>query len=194
MCEHFEAVAHRQILRLLINIPPRHSKSLGLNVFFPAWVWAQNPDPDGLDPDRAIRKDCWMGPGVRFAYLSYDAELSTNHSIKCRQLIESPWYQDLWHERFCLTQNLKTHYDNNRGGERKSGTIHGMTGFGANVLGYDDPHDLQNVESDTKRNEVLKFYTEILPNRFNPEEPGALPPGRELIKRAPPLPRPRGQT
>jgi hypothetical protein len=50
-----------------------------------------------------------------------------------------------------LTQNLKTHYDNNRGGERKSGTIHGMTGFGANILGYDDPHDLQNVESDTKR-------------------------------------------
>jgi hypothetical protein len=69
-----------------------------------------------------------------------------------------------------------------------------MTGFGANILGYDDPHDLQNVESDTKRNEVFKFYTEILPNRFNPEEPGALPPGRELIKRAPPLPRPRGQT
>jgi hypothetical protein len=101
-----------------------------------------------------------MGPGVRFAYLSYDAELSTNHSIKCRDLIESPWYHDLWPERFCLTQNLKTHYDNNRGGESKYGTIHGMTGFGANILGYDDPHDLQNVESDVKRNEVLKFYTE----------------------------------
>jgi hypothetical protein len=43
-----------KILRLLINIPPRHSKSLGLNVFFPAWVWAQHPDPDGLDPDRAL--------------------------------------------------------------------------------------------------------------------------------------------
>jgi hypothetical protein len=82
------------------------SKSLGLNVFFPAWVWANNPDVDGKHPDNAIRKDCWLGPGVRFAYLSYDAELSTNHSIKCRQLIESPWYQDLWRERFCLTQSF----------------------------------------------------------------------------------------
>jgi hypothetical protein len=136
MCEHFEAVSHRQILRLLINVPPRHSKSLGLNVFFPAWVWANNPNVDGQHPDNAIRKDCWLGPGVRFAYLSYDAELSTNHSIKCRQLIESPWYHDLWGERFHLTQNLKTHYDNDRGGERKSGTIHGMTGFGANILGF----------------------------------------------------------
>jgi hypothetical protein len=60
MCEHFEGVSHRQILRLLINIPPRHSKSLGLNVFFPAWVWAQNPDPDGQHPERSIRSDCWM--------------------------------------------------------------------------------------------------------------------------------------
>jgi hypothetical protein len=151
MCEHFEAVSHRQILRLLINVPPRHSKSLGLNVFFPAWVWANNPNVDGQHPDNAIRKDCWLGPGVRFAYLSYDAELSTNHSIKCRQLIESPWYHDLWGERFCLTQNLKTHYDNNRGGERKSGTIHGMTGFGANILGYDDPHALTTSDEATPR-------------------------------------------
>jgi hypothetical protein len=74
MCEHFEAVSHRQILRLLINVPPRHSKSLGLNVFFPAWVWANNPNVDGQHPDNAIRKDCWLGPGVRFAYLSYDAD------------------------------------------------------------------------------------------------------------------------
>jgi hypothetical protein len=35
MCEHLEAVANRQILRLLINVPPRHYKSMGLNVFFP---------------------------------------------------------------------------------------------------------------------------------------------------------------
>jgi hypothetical protein len=137
-------------------------------------VWAQNPDPTGQHPERAIREETWMGPGVRFAYLSYDSELSTNHSIKCRQLIESPWYQNLWGDRFHLMQNLKTHYNNDRGGERLSGTVHGITGFGANIFGYDDPHDLRNVESDVKRNEVLRFATEILPNRFNPEEPGAL--------------------
>jgi hypothetical protein len=174
MCEHLEAVANRQILRLLINVPPRHYKSMGLNVFFPSWVWAQNPDPTGEYPDRRIRDETWMGPGVRFAYLSYDSELSTEHSIKCRELIESPWYQNHWGDRFQLTQNLKTHYNNDKGGQRLSGTMHGLTGFGANIFGYEDPHDLQNVESDVKRNEVLRFATEILPNRFNPEEPGAL--------------------
>jgi hypothetical protein len=145
MCEHLEAVANRQILRLLINVPPRHYKSMGLNVFFPSGVWAQNPYPDEDHPHRAIREETWMGPGVRFAYLSYDAELSTEHSIKCRELIESPWYQNHWGGRFQLTQNLKTHYNNDKGGQRKSGTLHGMTGFGANIFGYDDPHDLQNV-------------------------------------------------
>jgi hypothetical protein len=37
--------------------------------------------------------------------------------------------------------------------------VGGLTGFGANIFGYDDPHDLQNVESDIKRNEVLLFAT-----------------------------------
>jgi hypothetical protein len=46
ICDHLEAVASRQIKHgLLINIPPRHMKSLGANVFFPAWIWAQNPNP-----------------------------------------------------------------------------------------------------------------------------------------------------
>ena len=38
ICEHLEAVADWQINRLLINMPPRHMKSLGANVFFPAWI------------------------------------------------------------------------------------------------------------------------------------------------------------
>ena len=44
ICEHLEAVADWQIQRgLLINMPPRHMKSLGANVFFPAWLGAGSP-------------------------------------------------------------------------------------------------------------------------------------------------------
>ncbi len=67
ICEHLEAVADWQVNRLLINMPPRHMKSLGANVFFPAWVWAQEPNPDN-DPGYpfAIRRNSWRGPGVKF--------------------------------------------------------------------------------------------------------------------------------
>ena len=64
ICDHLEAVADRQIKRLLINIPPRHMKSLGANVFFPAWVWAQNPNPEN-DPSYSfqIRRIAGAVPG-----------------------------------------------------------------------------------------------------------------------------------
>ncbi len=75
ICEHLDAVADWQIQHgLLINMPPRHMKSLGANVFFPAWVWAQDPNPDG-DPKNTfqIRANSWRGPGVKFLHLSYDS-------------------------------------------------------------------------------------------------------------------------
>ena len=46
LAEHLEAVAEHKIRNLVINIPPRHMKSLAVNVFFPAWVWCQDPGVD----------------------------------------------------------------------------------------------------------------------------------------------------
>src|SRR5689334_23337851 len=61
ICDHLEAVVDWQIGRgLLINMPPRHMKSLAANVFFPAWVWAQNPNPGhDLGYPFQIRRDGW---------------------------------------------------------------------------------------------------------------------------------------
>ena len=110
ICEHLEACADWQINRLLINIPPRHMKSLGANVFFPAWTWAQDPNPEH-DPRHPyqIRKNSWRGPGVKFMHLSYAASLATRDGVKCRQIITSPWYQKHWGHRFQLRpdQNQK---------------------------------------------------------------------------------------
>ncbi len=90
ICDHLEAAANWEIDRLLINIPPRHMKSLGANVFFPAWVWAQDPN---LENERAytfnVQRNSWRGPGVKFMHLSYDSSLSA------RQIITSSWYRRL---------------------------------------------------------------------------------------------------
>ena len=37
--EHLEAVSSRQIRKLIVNIPPRHMKSLQASVFWPTWEW-----------------------------------------------------------------------------------------------------------------------------------------------------------
>jgi len=174
LCEHLEAVAHQQCLRLLINVPPRHMKSSLANVFFPAWVWANHPRKDLTGaPTNA---DGWFGPGVKFLHVTYRQDLTTRDSTKCRRLIESPWYQENWGQRFMLSpdQNQKTHFENDKGGYRFSGTMTSVTGWGANIIIYDDPHDVLQVESHVQREEVIRFWSEQLQNRLNPEGPGAI--------------------
>ena len=85
--EHLEAVTYGQIRNLLINVPPRHMKSLLVSVFWPAWEWIRWPER-------------------RWLYSSYGAQLSIRDSIKCRRLIESPWYRQHWGDRFSLTRSL----------------------------------------------------------------------------------------
>lgn len=169
-CDHLEAVANQQILRLLINIPPRHMKSLGVNVMLPCWTWAQNPNPDN-DPDFTgmIMPETWRGPGVRFAYISHAQELSTEHSMLCRRVLESDYYRERWGDRvqFTKDENLKTVYSNTAGGRRISGVISSMTGKGGDIIVFDDPHDVMTVDSDVQRNEVIRFWTEQLQNRHN---------------------------
>ncbi len=179
ICEHLEAVADWQINRLLINMPPRHMKSLGANAFFPAWIWAQNPNPED-DPKYsfAIRRNSWRGPGVKFMHLSYEAQLATRDGVKCRRVITSPWYQRLWGDRFRMQpdQNQKTRFDNLSGGHRLSTSEGGViTGEGADIIIFDDPHNVRAVggASNVAREKTLRFWDESMPSRLNDQDHGA---------------------
>ena len=41
--DHLQAVVEGDIKRLIINVPPRHMKSLSVAVLLPAWTWATQP-------------------------------------------------------------------------------------------------------------------------------------------------------
>jgi len=96
IAEHLEAVADGQIKRLIINQPPRTSKS-SMMVAFDAWTWAQPHISDT------------SGPGVQFLHSSYAQTLSIRDSVKTRRLIESPFYQNLWGDRYQITSDQITH-------------------------------------------------------------------------------------
>ena len=85
ICAQLEAVARGETRRLLINIPPRHGKSLLVSVIFPAWLWISSPQ-------------------VRWLFASYSQSLSTRDSVRCRRLIESTLYQERWGGRYRLPQ------------------------------------------------------------------------------------------
>ena len=149
--EHLEAVSRGQIRNLLINVPPRHMKSLLVSVFWPAWEWLRNPH-------------------LRYLYSSYGASLSIRDSVKCRRLIESPWYQSRWADRFALTtdQNTKGRFDNNRTGYRLSTSVGGaVTGEGGDRIVCDDPHNVQDAESDSIRTATLEWWDVAMSTRQN---------------------------
>src|SRR5580692_6538037 len=137
--EHLEAVTRGEIRNLLINVPPRHMKSLLVSVFWPAWEWIEHPER-------------------RWLYSSYAASLSIRDSVNCRRLIESPWYHARWGHVFRLTsdQNTKGRFDNNRSGYRLSTSVGGtVTGEGGDRIVCDDPHKVDEVHSDTVRKAAL---------------------------------------
>lgn len=151
MCEHLEAVTRLQIRNLLINIPPRCSKSLVISVFWMTWVWSQQP-------------------ASRWLYNSYGQDLSTRDSLKCRTLILSPWYQARWGNKFVLSgdQNLKTRFQNNKTGYRLATSVGGgNTGEGGDYIVADDPNNVKEAESDLVREGTNVWWSESMSTRFN---------------------------
>ena len=155
--EHLEAVTNGEIRNLLINIPPRHEKSLNVSVFWPTWVWTQDPH-------------------IQWLYSSYAQTLSTRDSLKCRRLLQHPWYQARWGHVFQLTsdQNLKTRFDNSESGYRLATSVGGAaTGEGGDLIVVDDPHNVREGESDAKREGVLIWWDEVMSTRLNNPQTGA---------------------
>jgi predicted phage terminase large subunit-like protein len=133
ICEHLEAVSRGEILRLLINMPPRHMKSTIVSVMWPAWEWTFKPES-------------------RWLCASYALQLSIRDTLASRRLIESPWYQSLFGEEFILTtdQNTKTRF-----------------GEGGDRIVVDDPHNVKDTDSPTKREAVIQWWSKTMSTRIN---------------------------
>jgi predicted phage terminase large subunit-like protein len=164
MAEHLEAVTAGHIQRLVINIPPRHMKSIMVGVAWPAWTWAQ------------LLSGALSGPHVQFLFASYAQTLSVRDSVKCRRLIDSPWFQSNWGDRFSLTgdQNTKVRFDNDHFGYRLATSVDGtLTGEGGSIIGVDDPHNANDVGSETVRFGTLDWWDTTMSTRLNNPKTGA---------------------
>lgn len=164
VAEHLQAVCDGDIRRLLINIPPRCSKSTITSVCFPAWVWAQR------------HLSHTSGPGVQFLSASYAGSLSLRDSVKCRRLIDSPWYRRLWGDRFVLTsdQNTKGRFDNSEGGVRLATSVgSALTGEGMNIGIIDDPNGAQDATSEAIIESTIEWWDSAMSTRLNNPKLGA---------------------
>ena len=150
ICEHLEAVTRGEIQNLLINIPPRHMKSLLVSVFWPCWEWGP------------MRR-----PALRYINSSYSSALSIRDNVKSRNLIQSNWYQERWGSVFRLRddQNVKGKFENYQGGFRLASHVGGGTGEGGDRLICDDPNNITDVESAVIRQSTNEWWDLQMYNR-----------------------------
>ena len=154
ICAHLEACAEFKISRLVINIPPRHMKSILVSVMWPAWVWLKYPER-------------------RFIFSSYSGQLAIRDGVKMRMLIDSPLYQELFKPSWSWRddQNQKIKFDNTATGFRFSTSVGGtVTGEGADYLVTDDPLNAIDANSEPIRQESNNFVTKVLASRVNNPE------------------------
>ena len=156
--EYLQAVDNSEILRLIINIPPRHMKSIQTTVCYPAWSWIKKPEK-------------------RFIKVSYSDSLSRKHNVLCRDIITSPWYQGNWSDKFTLKDdvNRQNEFKNNHHGMMYSTSVGGsITGEGGDVIIVDDPQNPLMANSATEREASIAFFKNTLQTRLNDPKKGAI--------------------
>ena len=151
IAEHFEAVVLGQITDLVVNIPPRNFKSNLGTILLPTWAWTLNP---------------WL----KWMFVSYSGNLSTKHSVDRRRIIESPWYEKRWGQivRLQPDQNKKNEYENTARGIMFSTSIGGSaTGFGADIMVFDDPMNPMMAHSKAERESAVNAFNITFSSRGN---------------------------
>lgn len=150
ICAHLEAVTDGRFNRLLMNVPPGTMKSLLTGVIWPAWEWG----PRGM-------------PQSRFLGTAHKQDLAIRDSMKCRRLIQSPWYQTLWPMPLTTDQNAKTKFENEATGFREAMAFTSMTGSRGDRVTLDDPLSADDANSDAALLAAELTFTEALPSRVN---------------------------
>ena len=138
--------------KLLVNLPPRFTKSTLITVVWPTWEWLSMP---------------W----IPWMCLSYDSGLANDHNDDRRKIVVSDWYQALaGGMALSRSKNRLSEFENSdRGIMLSRGLNSGVTGHGSIRQIYDDPNDPQNVETGSVRDTTLKRFKDYsLTRRNNP--------------------------
>jgi len=157
IAEYLLACKKGEIKRLIINIPPRHLKSISVAVSFPAWLLGHNPSE-------------------QIMCASYSEALSFEHSLNCRLILESQWYKEIFPETILVDdQNTKRKFVTTERGFRIATSVGGTaTGEGGNFLIVDDPTSAKQAESEAFRNNANTWFDQTFYSRLNDKKNGVI--------------------
>lgn len=151
LCGHLEALERREITRLAVFLPPRHSKSEHASRGFPAWYLGRHPDESVI-------------------LTSYAAELAEANSRRARGHLLDPSWPFPGVSVSAESAAVNRWHTTRRGGVIAAGVRGGLTGHGANLLVVDDPvKDREEADSEAIRNSTWAWWTEVATTRLMPD-------------------------
>lgn len=150
-------VAEGKIKRLIINIPPRNLKSICASVAFPAWLLGHYPHQ-------------------KIICASYASDLAVKLATDCRQVMQSPWYQEVFpNTKLAVSRVSASDFNTTKNGGRMAvSTGGGITGRGADILIIDDPLKPDDAPSDVIRKNVNEWFDGTAYTRLNSKKEGAI--------------------
>ena len=144
-------VAKGELKRLIVNMPPRHTKSEFASIYFPSWMM-------GLKPDLKIMQT------------THTADLSINFGRKVRNLMDTDEYKGIFPEASLAADSKSAgKWQTGGGGEYFAAGVGGaIAGRGADLLIIDDPHSEQDAMSLPLLDSCYEWYTSGPRQRLQP--------------------------
>ena len=151
IAEKLERVARGELKRLIINMPPRHSKSEFASYLMPAWFLGRNPK-------------------LKIIQATHNTELAVRFGRKVRDLIDDPQYREIFPNTNLKEDNKGAgKWGTDKGGEYfAAGVGAAVTGRGADLFIIDDPHSEQDALSETAFDHAYEWYTSGPRQRLQP--------------------------
>ena len=149
--EKFNRIAQGKLKRLIVCLPPRHSKSEFASTYFPSWMMGRKPD-------------------LKIIQTTHTAELAVRFGRKVRNLIDSDDYSQIFPDVKLQSDNKSAgRWTTNHEGESFYAGVGGaITGRGADLLIIDDPHSEQDALSPTAMESAYDWYTSGPRQRLQP--------------------------
>ena len=151
IAEKLERIASGELKRLIVNMPPRHSKSEFASYLMPSWFLGRNPK-------------------LKIIQATMNTELAVRFGRKVRDLIADPVYHEIF-PNTDLKQDSQAagRWETSAGGEYfAAGVGAAMTGRGADLLIIDDPHSEQDALSTSAYDNTYEWYTSGPRQRLQP--------------------------
>ena len=150
IAEKFNKLATGEIKRLIVNMPPRHTKSEFASYLLPSWMVGRNPK-------------------LKIIQATHTGELAIRFGRKAKHLIDSPEYHKIFDTRLQEDSKAAGRWETAQGGEYFAAGVGGaITGRGADLLIIDDPHSEQDALSSTAMENAYEWYTSGPRQRLQP--------------------------